>query len=457
MAENLENKDEFMTEEVSKEPDYAEKEAEEVSAEETETEETAEETAEEESPAAEESAEEMPEDEVEGEPESEPEDEPEEVSEEDNAESDEPDYAEEEAEEVSAEETETEEESEEDAAARRDMERRRRLARHFANRRSRFRISYAAPERKMSEHSKAAAALLNAKTKHQPLEIVIGGLEPMRTKARIYEDQPVADYHGWKIIIPRTEFIPDYVESTYPGEEQKDRENRYLYSAIGIKADIIPQSFLPEQSICIASRLEAMQVKRDQYWFATESVKDRATKEVHMEYALREGKRIDDARVINVTRSAVFVEIYGVETIIPSREVSWIHIDNCKSMYAPGDTVSVILLDVDRDEETLDVTYHASIKDAYPDPREDAFRRVVRYGKYKGVVSMINFRPEVNTSSGAFVRLMDSQTEVLCAYPREIPVEIGDNVTITITRKDEKTKRMWGKIDHLERKFPDHD
>lgn len=279
----------------------------------------------------------------------------------------------------------------------------------------------------------------------------------MRTKARIYEDQPVADYHGWKIIIPRTEFIPDYVESTYPGEEQKDRENRYLYSAIGIKADIIPQSFLPEQSICIASRLEAMQVKRDQYWFATESVKDRATKEVHMEYALREGKRIDDARVINVTRSAVFVEIYGVETIIPSREVSWIHIDNCKSMYAPGDTVSVILLDVDRDEETLDVTYHASIKDAYPDPREDAFRRVVRYGKYKGVVSMINFRPEVNTSSGAFVRLMDSQTEVLCAYPREIPVEIGDNVTITITRKDEKTKRMWGKIDHLERKFPDHD
>ena len=144
----------------------------------------------------------------------------------------------------------------------------------------------------MSEHSKAAAALLNAKTKHQPLEIVIGGLEPMRTKARIYEDQPVADYHGWKIIIPRTEFIPDYVESTYPGEEQKDRENRYLYSAIGIKADIIPQSFLPEQSICIASRLEAMQVKRDQYWFATESVKDRATKEVHMEYALREGKRI---------------------------------------------------------------------------------------------------------------------------------------------------------------------
>lgn len=335
----------------------------------------------------------------------------------------------------------------------RELEKRRRLAKKFASRRNAFRVSGQAPGRQMSPHSKAAAALLNAKTQNQPLEVKISGLEPMRTRSRNYEDQPVADLAGWKIIIPRTEFVPEYVASDSPGEDPKERENRYLYSAIGIKTDIIPKSFLPDQSVCIASRLEAMEIKKDQFWFATEPVKD-ASGEIHSEYALRPGKRVDDARVVNVTKSAVFVEIYGVEAIIPSREVSWVHLDNCKSRFAPGDSVRVILTDVERDPQTLDVTYQASIKEAYPDPREEAFKKIVRQGKYKGVVTMINFRPDVNSASGAFVRLMDSQAEVLCAYPREIPVEIGDNVTILVTKKDEKTKRMWGSIMHVERQFP---
>lgn len=325
-------------------------------------------------------------------------------------------------------------------------------AKTFNNKTGSITIDSKIPEPKTTHEDLGITALMNSKTQNQPIEITITGIEPVklnRDAAPVM--MPVSMYHGYKIIIPREHFIP--IESY--GEDIKTEEDltKRIFRYNSAKVDIIPQSFIPASKVCVASRIEAMKIKKDEMWFALNRKADGTT-----EYLLQPGSKVE-ARVINAVRGAVFIEIFGVESAVLAKNVAWYRIDNCRNKYKSGDTVFVILNNVIRDEELKTVTYEASIKDAYPDPRDNAFARYVRGGVYEGRVTMLNTNPEITDRSGAFVRLgrdEEDKIDVYCNYPKGVLPIIGDYVTVGIQDKDPNTKRIWGNILHIERQHEIH-
>ena len=253
-------------------------------------------------------------------------------------------------------------------------------------------------------------------------------------------------YYDWKIVIPRQEFLD--ASMLYIQDENGSAVDRRIMTSIGAEVDIVPTNFIvdpekPDLRLCVASRLKAMEIRKEEMWFAKNIVGS------NTDYLLVPGKYAE-ARVVGVVKGAVFIELFGVESVVRSKDVSYSRIENCKSKFKPGDKTRIVIKNVNRDEETKEVSFEASIKEAYPDPRKAAFKRYVKGGVYNGVVTMIGTDPEKDSRSYAFVKLDNSDVDVYCAYPRIVLPQIGDRVTITITEKREDQLRMWGKIEHVD-------
>ena len=317
----------------------------------------------------------------------------------------------------------------------------------FNNKKGSIRISPDKPQKRMSEEKLAAATLLNSKTQKQPLEVTVTGIEPVKPNASAPAVMmPVCMYHGWKIIIPRDQFIP--AASIRPEDIQTEEDlTKRIFRYNSAKIDIIPTNFYPSIQACIASRILGMQKKCEEMWFAVNK------KNGTSDYLIQPGSKVE-ARIVNVVRGAVFIEVFGVESVVLAQEVAWYRIDNCRNKYKSGDTTFVIIEEVKRDEELKTVSYKASIKKAYSDPRKNAFTRYVRGGVYEGRVTMINTDPEKTEQSGAFVRLgrdEEDKIDVYCKYPKGVNPEIGDTVTVGISDKDPEALRIWGNILHIDR------
>lgn len=322
------------------------------------------------------------------------------------------------------------------------------LSKTFRNKRGPVRISSETPEKTMSPFKQAAAELMNSKTQHQPVTVKMTGIEPMYpagSKRSVMT--PVCFYKGWKIYIPREEFLPPY---SLTAEERGDEEeiNKRLNWYQGAEVDIIPTSFFSDMKIVVASRVQAMEVKKNQYWFAKNVVR-RGHQTVERDL-LREGSRVE-ARIVHVARTLLTIEIFGVESRIPIEEVSYSRLQDLRTKYECGDTTFVRITKLIRSDDTRDVRFEASIKQAYPNPREAAFQMYKKNGIYDGYVVMIKTDPEKGERSGAFVVLKDGDEEIdiLCNYPKDKLVEIGDKVRVGITMKNENSLRMFGNILHV--------
>lgn len=313
----------------------------------------------------------------------------------------------------------------------------------FKNKTDSIRISNKPDIKKISEEKQATVTLINSKTLNQPVEVTVTGIEPVNSNSETVMT-PVSHYHGWKIVIPREMFLtPSALASPDIKNEADVTARLYRYNSAQI--DIIPIKFDEKNKICIASRVEGMKQRCEEMWFAKNIIGDEE------DYLIQEDSRVE-ARVVNVVRGAVFIEVFGVETGIPAKDVAWYRIENCRDKYKTGDTVYVIIKSLQRDEELRTVSFQASIKDAYADPRILAYTRYVKGGIYEGKVTMIN--TNVDKKSGAFIRLgkdEEDKIDVYCSYPDTVEPHVGDTVSVGISYKDETTKRIWGNILHIDR------
>lgn len=326
----------------------------------------------------------------------------------------------------------------------------RQAAKRFRNKRGSIRIQDEAPERKLNAFNKAGAELLNSRTKNQPVTVRVDGIAPLEVNGHDANGNeitrsimmPSCMYHGWQIIIPPSEFFAPFMLSQ---KEQLD-DNELLKRMIGYRGaeiDIIPIEFQPKKHMVLASRVKAMETKRQQMWFATNI---RNGKE---DYLIQEGSRVE-ARVTGVVRGALFVEIFGAETGIRAEDVTYQRLKNLRDEFKPGDKFYVIVKNIKRDEELRDVVFEASLREAYPDPRRAAFNQYKVNGIYGGIISFIQYDPDKAKKSGAFVQL--NGIDCFCFYPDFKNPDIGDEVTIVIKGMDPQSMKMWGRIMHIEPK-----
>ena len=236
-------------------------------------------------------------------------------------------------------------------------------------------------------------------------------------------------YHGeLKVIIPAEETVepPADFRDRSPGDVM-----HYLVTKrLGAEVDFIVKGVDPKSGIAAASRLEAMAAKRREYYFGS----DRDGNNL-----LYEGISAE-ARVVSVIRAGIFVDLFGVETYIPLRELSYQRWIDAGSHYQAGQRVLVKVLSIDRSDRNH-VKVIASVKQATDNPYEKALRRYSIGSRYVGTVSMVD-------TNGVFVSL-DGGIDCLCSYPKRGRPPRGSRVTVRILGINHESNRIWGAITHM--------
>ena len=241
------------------------------------------------------------------------------------------------------------------------------------------------------------------------------------------EPRAVLRYGSFKVLIPSFEMMepPEDLRGMNPNDVM-----RYLISKrLGAEIDFIVKGIDQEAGVVVASRNEAMAVRRRQFYFG----QDREGNNLLYEGAVAE------ARVISVIRTGLFVELFGVEVYIPATEVSYQRILDCGKLYATGQRVLVKILNLDR-SQPKQIQVSVSIKQTKKNPYDTIVEKYIPGNHYIGTVTMV----DVN---GVFVAL-DGGVDCLCIYPvRGIPL-IGSRVTVRIYKVNPETKRITGDIVH---------
>ena len=235
-------------------------------------------------------------------------------------------------------------------------------------------------------------------------------------------------YHGdFKVIIPAEEL-------TEPPADFRDRSpgdvmHYMITKRLGAEVDYIVKG-VDKNGMAAASRLEAMAAKRKEYYFGT----DRDGNNL-----LYEGINAE-ARVVSVIRAGIFVDLFGVETYIPLRELSYQRGVDAAAQFQPGQRVLVKILSIDRSNRNK-IEVAASVKQATENPYEKALRKYMPGSRYVGTVSMVD-------TNGVFVSL-EGGIDCLCSYPKRGRPPRGSRVTVRVIGINHEANRIWGAITHM--------
>ena len=236
-------------------------------------------------------------------------------------------------------------------------------------------------------------------------------------------------YHGdFKVLIPAEEMV-EIPEDTR-GRSVSGALHYMLNKRLGAEVDYIVKGIDGDASVAVASRLEAMAAKRREYYFGTD----------------RDGNNLlyngvcAEARVVSVIRAGIFADVFGVETYIPLRELSYQRMLDASAIYQPGQRILVKLMDIDRSDRSH-IRVSASIKRAGENPYERALKRYSVGNRYVGTVSMVD-------TTGVFVAL-DGGIDCLCSYPKRGRPPRGSRVTVRILGINNESNRIWGAITHI--------
>ena len=236
-------------------------------------------------------------------------------------------------------------------------------------------------------------------------------------------------YHGaYKVIIPAMEAVKK--PEDYHGIPEAEVHQYLLTRRLGAEFDYIVKGIDPEAKIAVASRLEAMKVKRKWHYYDIEREEGRF---------LYEGV-IAEARVVSAIRTGIFVDLFGVETFIPLRELDYQRMMDASLHFSPGQRVLVKVLSIDRKDRN-NIQVEASVKQTTENPCVAAIRKYTVGDKYVGTVSMID-------TNGVFVAL-DGGIDCLCTHHKRGRPPRGARVTVLIRGKDMTSNRIWGVITHI--------
>ncbi len=98
--------------------------------------------------------------------------------------------------------------------------------------------------------------------------------------------------------------------------------------------------------------------------------------------------------VKSVLDFGAFVDIGGVQALLPVSEMSWGRVEDPKSLYVPGTTIEAIIINLDWENDRITLSF----KDTLPDPWNEVIARYREGGLYNGKVSRL-------TDFGAFITL----------------------------------------------------
>lgn len=268
----------------------------------------------------------------------------------------------------------------------------------------------------------------NAYKTRRTLTGMLSGIE--KNEASQY--YAVADYNGFRIVIPLKEMFFDFPTNLH-GDDYKKAVLAYhkiMNSMLGADIDFVIKGIDSKSRSVVASRKDAMYKKRQTFYMETDE---------NGMYRIFED-RIVQARVNAVAEKAIRVEIFGVDCAIPVKYLSWDWIGDARERFSIGDKILVRIKEVKRD----------NIKDIYvfADARSVSESKGANLnlcklqGKYAGRVTDMH-------KGVVFIRLNNGVNAIAhSCLDRRMPGK-KDDVSFAVTALDEERGVALGIITRI--------
>lgn len=156
---------------------------------------------------------------------------------------------------------------------------------------------------------------------------------------------------------------------------------------------------------------------------------------------------IVEGTISNIVDFGAFVDLDGIDGLIHISELSWSHVNHPSEILSIGDTVSVKVLDIDRDRQRISLGLKQT--------QEDPWQRVV---DTYNVGDELEGRVTKVVTFGAFVEILDGVEGLVhiselaqhhVENPREI-IQPGDEVKVKILEIDSERRRLSLSIKRVE-------
>lgn len=290
-----------------------------------------------------------------------------------------------------------------------------------ANRRRERVLTIDARDEIQTDEDREAIIWHDIQNSHRTRRILTGMLDGVE-KTESGLTLAVVNYRGFRVAIPVKEMML-YTGKTPSGREfmeLMDQLNRILNARLGSEIDFIVKGYDNDSRSVVGSRREAMLRKRQTFYFDTDEMG---------EHLIYEG-RVVQARVVAVAEKVIRVEVFGVETSIVARGLSWEWIGNARDHFNVGDRILVRVLKINRtDVEHL--TIRVDARSVSATNSHDNLKKCMPQCRYAGRVTDVR-------NGVVFIRLNNGVNAIAhsCYDPRYPGKK--DDVSFAVTRIDEE-------------------
>lgn len=270
--------------------------------------------------------------------------------------------------------------------------------------------------------------ITNAYRTRRILTGTLGGIERLEGGSTI----TIVYYKNFRVVIPMTEMMINLVEDdTHNYGKLSLRQNKIVNTMLGCEIDFLIKGLDTKERSIVASRKDAMLKKRQIFYFDQDSS---GTPKVYP-------NRIVQARVISVSEKVVRTEIFGVETSIPARDLSFDWLGDARERFRVGDHILVRILDINaKDPEHL--TVRADVKSVEGDTSKANMALCKVQGKYAGTIEDIH-------KGTVFVRLSIGVNAIAhSCYDSRTPGK-KDEVSFAVTHIDTERNVALGIITRI--------
>lgn len=286
----------------------------------------------------------------------------------------------------------------------------------------------AAVETQKSKEDLIWHEITNAYRTRRILTGMLGGIEKLEGGATI----TIVYYKNFRVVIPITEMMINLVEDEMHNYgELSLRQNKIVNTMLGCEIDFIIKGLDSKERSIVASRKDAMLKKRQIFYFDQDSS---GTPKVYPD-------RVVQARVISVAEKVVRAEIFGVETSIPARDLSFDWLGNARERFHVGDHILVRIQEV-KAEDPEHISVRADVKSVEGDTSKANLALCKVQGKYAGTVEDIH-------NGTVFVRLQIGVNAIAHTCYDSRTVGKKDEVSFVVTHIDSERNVALGIITRI--------
>ena len=286
----------------------------------------------------------------------------------------------------------------------------------------------AAVETQKSKEDLIWHEITNAYRTRRILTGMLGGIEKLEGGSTI----TIVYYKNFRVVIPITEMMINLVEDeTHNYGELSLRQNKIVNTMLGCEIDFIIKGLDSKERSIVASRKDAMLKKRQIFYFDQDSS---GTPKVYPD-------RVVQARVISVAEKVVRAEIFGVETSIPAKDLSFDWLGDARERFHVGDHILVRIQEVKADDPEH-ISVRTDVKSVEGDTSKANLALCKVQGKYAGTVEDIH-------NGTVFVRLQIGVNAIAHTCYDSRTVGKKDDVSFVVTHIDSERNVALGIITRI--------